>query len=194
MPTDTAIDELRKRAAKHMRAWRNADSPQERATATKGAAETLADARTHFYDRDGKADLLGRSYDYRLFVKGALDDAGIPQVARSSLQAAIRYHISPILHERHGEELVERGLTSGSTRDRGRQRRERESAVLHAFNGGAPITDYAEVVQVAHLARAAFNRVRHVDVPSDGSAELITEAFTRAAKAARDAAARATGD
>ena len=72
----------------------------------KRAAELLADARELFYTRDGEPDLLGRSYEYRVFVSETMDGAGVPKGDRASLMAAVRFHISPILHERHGEELA----------------------------------------------------------------------------------------
>ncbi|UVK59042.1 hypothetical protein SEA_CEN1621_24 [Microbacterium phage Cen1621] len=191
MPQASTLDTLRSDASRAMRAYIDAPGPgPERAIATKAAASALVDARELFYDRDGAPDLLGRSYEYRLFVKSALDEAGVPQSDRAGLQAAIRYQVSPILHERHGEELESRGLDSGSTRDRARRRRERESSILRVFGGGAPITNLDDATLAAHLARVAFTRIRPVEDASARDIEELAEAFTRAASAGRDAAKR----
>ena len=191
MSTST-LDDLREKASAGMRAFMLAGNPgPERTIATLQAAEALAEAREHFYDREGAPDLLGRSYEYRLFVRSALDAADVPPGERSFIQNAIRYQMSTILHEKHGEELESRGLSNGSARDRGRRRRDRESAIIRVFGGGGPITSADDLELMANLSRAAFNRVlERPDDADEETADALAKAFTRAATGAKNAAAR----
>jgi len=186
-----ALNQIRGRLTQTFRAYLDAsERGPERAIAVKKAAELLADARELFYDSDGNADLMGRSYDYRMFVGGALDEAGVPKDERNALTSAIRFHISPIMHERHGEELASRGLDSGSTRDRARARRKQEAAVTRLFGGGAPITDVEDILRLTDLITGALARVRAPD--EDFGA--VSEALHRVVVAASDAQKRVALD
>jgi len=183
-----SLDEIRDRLTETFRSYVSLEKGPERAIAVKKAAALLADARELFYTRDGEPDLLGRSYEYRVFVGEAMDDARIPKSDRSSLMAAVRFHISPILHERHGGELAARGLDGGSIRDRARQRRQEDAAIIRFFGGGAPIKDADEVIRLADLVVGAFSRVHAVT----GDLGAASDAVTRAVKELADAQKRIT--
>jgi len=156
----------------------------------KRAAELLADARELFYTRDGEPDLLGRSYEYRVFVSETMDGAGVPKADRTSLMAAVRFHISPILHERHGEELAARGLDGGSTRDRARERRQEDASIIRLFGGGAPITDADDVIRLAELVIGASSRIHAIT----GDLSAASGAVARAMNELADVQKRLTHD
>jgi hypothetical protein len=190
MPNMDTLDDIRARASEGMRGYLANEGP-ERTRGVRQAAEALAEARGHFYNREGAPDLLGRSYDYRQWVKAALDEADVPPSERPSLQSAIRFHISPILRDRYGEEeLTDLGLKPGSTVERGSRRRQRDARTLGLFRGGPPISDFDDALLVANLARLAVTRV--TEAPSASSRDLseLAGAFTRLATAAREASKR----
>ncbi|WDS52050.1 hypothetical protein SEA_CARON_24 [Microbacterium phage Caron] len=174
MPTTPALDTIRSRAAAGMRGYETHQGA-ERTLFAKEVANAFLDARTHFVTRDGKPDYLGRSGAYRAFVAEALDEAEIARENRAALQAAIRYHVSPLLRERFGEEVAALGLEPGSSVERARRRKERDSRILSLFAGGSEITDASDASLVANLARLAVSRI--ASLPSDTPA--LTLARTR---------------
>jgi hypothetical protein len=190
MSKTTSLDELSARATEGMRAY-HANTGPERTLGTKAAAEALIEARTIFRGRDGQPDLVGRSHDYREFVSRAIDNAGIPTGERSNLQAAIRHHISPMLRERFGEQAVDDlGLKPGSTVERRKLRRERDSRIFNLVTGGAPITDADDATLLANVARLAVSRVvEDTDASEDVAADAST-ALKRLASEANAAAKR----
>ncbi|WDS52131.1 hypothetical protein SEA_UTZCHIPS_25 [Microbacterium phage UtzChips] len=183
MPTTPALNSIRTRAANGMRGYET-HAGAERTLFAKEVAEALIEARTHFVTRDGKPGYLGRSGDYRAFVAEALTEAGVPRENRAALQAAIRYHVSPLLRERFGEEVEALGLEPGSSVERARRRKERDSRILSVFAGGSEINDPSDVSLVANLARLAVTRVSAM--PSDTPALTLArtrEEFTHLAEA-----------
>ncbi|QWY81847.1 hypothetical protein SEA_HONK_24 [Microbacterium phage Honk] len=187
------LDDIRTRASEGMRGYLANEGP-ERTRGVRQAAEALAEARSHFFNREGEPDILGRSYDYRQWVKAALDDADVPPSTRPSLQSAIRFHISPILRERYGEdELTDLGLKPGSTVERGSRRRQRDARTLGLFRGGPAIDDLDDALLVANLARLAVTRVVVISTATPKDIAELSAAFTRLAAAARDAAKRVAG-
>ncbi|MDR6868732.1 hypothetical protein J2Y69_003356 [Microbacterium resistens] len=153
-----SVEVLLQRAAEGLRAYMATDGPA-RTLAAKAAAEALVEARPLFQARDGSPDLLGRSSAYRAFVTQAQDEAGVPRDDRASVQAAIRYHVSPLLRERYAEEVEALGLSAGSSVERGRRRKERDSRVVTLFAGGSELSDAADLSLVANLARLGVSRV-----------------------------------
>lgn len=131
----------------------------ERTLAAKEVAEALLDARALIQGKDGKPDYLGRSRDYRDFVSETLDAADVAKEDRASLQAAIRYHISPMLRERFADEVESLGLSPGSTVERARRRKERDSRILSLFAGGSEVSEVSDVSLIASLSRLALSRV-----------------------------------
>ena len=178
-----SLDDIRDRLIDAFRAYLAAEQGPERAIAVKKAAELLADAREHFYDSEGLPDLTGRSYDYRVFVGEAINAAGVPKAERNSLTASIRFQISPILHERHGEELAARGLDSGSTRDRARARRRQSSAILNLFGKGSPIRSADDIQRLAELVTSALERVRPADADVPAASEVLHQIVIAASEA-----------
>lgn len=142
-----------------MRTFTTAKDREVRAMAAKAAAAALVEARPHFQARDGSPDLLGRSHAYREFVTRVQDEAGVPHDDRASVQAAIRYHVSPLLRERFAEEVEALGLSAGSSVERGRRRKERDARVVALFAGGSALDDVHDVSMVANLARLGVSRV-----------------------------------
>ncbi len=142
-----------------MRTFMHSKEREVRTMAARAAAVALVDARPHFQMRDGSPDLLGRSAEYREFVTRAQDEAGVPRDDRASVQAAIRYHVSPLLRERHAKEVEALGLSAGSSVERGRRRKERDSRVVSLFAGGSELDDVHDVSMVANLARLGVSRV-----------------------------------
>lgn len=154
-----SVEALLHRAADGFRAYMHADGAA-RTLAAKATAETLMEARASLFQaRDGSPDLLGRSRDYRAFVTQAQDEAGVPRDDRASVQAAIRYHVSPLLRERYAEEVEALGLSAGSSVERGRRRKERDSRVVALFAGGSALTDPADISTLAGAARLGVSRI-----------------------------------
>lgn len=185
-----SLDDTRDRLAGTFRSYLSLKKGPERVIVVKRAAELLADARELFYTRDGEPDLLGRSYEYRVFVSETMDGAGVPKADRTSLMAAVRFHISPILHERHGEELAARGLDGGSTRDRARERRQEDASIIRLFGGGAPITDADDVIRLAELVIGASSRIHAIT----GDLSAASGAVARAMNELADVQKRLTHD
>ncbi|AWY04862.1 hypothetical protein PBI_FLOOF_25 [Microbacterium phage Floof] len=153
-----SVEVLLKQAADGFRDYMKSEGAA-RTLAAKSTAEALVDARPLFQARDGSPDLLGRSSDYRNFVTQAQDEAGVPRDDRASVQAAIRYHVSPLLRERYAEEVEALGLSAGSSVERGRRRKERDARVVAVFAGGSELSDIHDVELVANLARLGVSRV-----------------------------------
>ncbi|QDF14201.2 hypothetical protein SEA_GARDENSTATE_28 [Microbacterium phage GardenState] len=164
-PLAPSLEAIRTRAADAMRGYVDHEGA-ERTLFAKDAARALIDSRLHFQTRDGETDLLGRSREYRQFVTACLDEAAIPRDDRASLQAAIRYHISPLIRERFPEEVAALGLEPGSTVERARRRKERDARILSLFAGGSEVDDPADVSLVLNLSRLALSRLT---APVDGS-------------------------
>lgn len=154
-----ALAKLQERAAEGLRTFVSAEERAERTLAAKAAAEALVEARPYFTGRDGAPDLLGKSADYRTFVTEAQEMAGVPRADRASVQAAIRYHISPLLRAKHGAEVEKLGLAAGSSVERGRRRKERDARVVALFAGGSELLDTASISDAANLSRLAVSRV-----------------------------------
>lgn len=92
-------------------------------TTYRKLAEVLVDLRKRFKGRDDKADIAGRTQEYRNTVAKMYSDAGIPEDSQSNIQAAIRYHIGNVLREKFTEDqLTEAGLNPAGPRERARTR------------------------------------------------------------------------
>ncbi|WWV91858.1 hypothetical protein GMYAFLOJ_CDS0028 [Microbacterium phage phiMiGM15] len=187
--TSPELDEIKRRAADGMRGYLDHEGA-ERTINAKKIAEALVDARPLFYTRNGDPDYLGSSHAYRAFVSSALDEAGVPKADRSSLQAAIRYHVSPMLRDRYGEEVARLGLEPGSTRERARRRSERDARIISLFSGGGEITDVDDALLAANLSRLAVSRVS--GVPGAGKVDkgLVRDAFEKLETAVGEARRR----
>lgn len=172
-----------------MRGYISHEGP-ERTLHAKEVAEALIDARTHFFTRDGEPDYLGRSHEYRAWVSSALDAASVPKADRSSLQAAIRYHVSPMLRDRFGDEVSALGLEPGSTVERARRRKERDARLIGLFSGGGEVTELDDVLLIAAASRLAVRRVSGLPGADDSNRALAEDDFKRLEKAVADARKR----
>lgn len=132
-------------------------SEEQRTRLLRELAGALVDAREHFQRPDGSPDWKGRSYPYRVFVREAYTDAGIPKDEQPTVQAAVRYHVGAVLRERLDDDtLADYDLIPRSPRERSQDRRESRSALLSALtardlDGGALLaltTAYTLVARV----------------------------------------------
>jgi hypothetical protein len=161
MPTQilpAAVAKLQRRVADGFRTYM-AHEGAERTLAAKDIADAIMEARAMFQARDGSPDLLGRSADYRAFIAGAQDLAGVPKSLRPTIMAAVRYHVSTLLRERYSEEVGALGLSPESAVDRARRRKEQDTRILALFAGGSELEDPSELSRVASLARLGVSRV-----------------------------------
>src|SRR5690606_21767333 len=93
--------------------------------------------REQFTRPDGSPDWNGRSHAYRLRIRDLYSRAGITGEEMTSLQAAVRYHVSAVLRDRLDEDtLKEYGLISKTARERSRDRHHERSAILRALQSG----------------------------------------------------------
>ncbi|UJQ86815.1 hypothetical protein PQE16_gp25 [Arthrobacter phage Reedo] len=142
-------------------------SDTERTGLLREAARYFADAREHFFTREGEVDWLGRTHAYRLWVREVMGSANVPGDETTSLQAALRYHTGNILREKLDDETLDSlGLKKSSPRERSVEKRERTSGTLNLFGGGAEISDPADIVRACALIEAALKRVNADTVAS----------------------------
>ncbi|WP_067201151.1 hypothetical protein [Microbacterium sp. XT11] len=152
------LAQLLERAVAGVRGYLEHEGP-ERAPYAKAAAAALVEARSHFFSADGTPDYLGRSREYREFVAQTFAEAEVPEAYRAKLGSVLRYHVSPILRERFGEEVEALGLEPGSLQDRKKRRRDRDARIIAIFAGGPYITELSDLRLIASLARLAFTRI-----------------------------------
>lgn len=130
------LDRLHDLAVHHIRAGWSAESVGARSDAYRAAAEALVAARRMFTDRDGNADLRGRTYAYRTWTGEVLGAAGVPPEDRSTVSAAIRYHVGNVVRETSTpDELSEMGLLPEGPRERSAAGRAERSEMLAALTG-----------------------------------------------------------
>lgn len=148
---DAAIDSIRRAAT------------QEGAEATEAlreTAEAFVSARAHFFSADGSPDWRGRTHAYRAWVSETMGLAGVKPEERSSIQAAIRYHVGTVLRERlDGETLRRLGLRKATPRERSVEKRAKISQTLSFFTGGPAVNELDEMLNLARLISSALARV-----------------------------------
>jgi hypothetical protein len=132
--------------------------PQQKTGALRLAAESIVEAREHFFDQDGRPDWAGRTYAYRQWMRETQSRAGNPP---STLMASVRYHISNVLRERvSAEDLEEAGLHTSSAREKGAVRREERSLRASLLGAGPEITDADDIVDVLRAMETTLQRIR----------------------------------
>lgn len=95
-----------------------ATEPLSRTVALKQLAGLLVDLRSQF-ERNGMPDWNGRSFQYRAFVSGIFDGAGLSDKERKDVVGLLRYHVGNELRERISpEELRKAGLKVESPKQR----------------------------------------------------------------------------
>lgn len=179
MVTTSELNALQRRAARGIRAYL-ADETDARVAHIKDVAATLMDARLLFTNRDGQPDYLGRSHNYRQFVSATFDEALVPKGRRNAVQSAIRYHLSPLLRERVGDQAEELGIDPESAGERMRRQKARDYLIVTLFAGGSDLEDVDHISTVANLSRRAVSRVAGfpADTPRE-DAVAITDEFKR---------------
>jgi hypothetical protein len=160
MTPTTTLDELLRRATKAMHAYYFGSSDRGiRGGYARQAAEAIVEARGHFHTRDGTTDVGGRSWEYRQFLAAAYDAAGIPKERRAGIQAAIRYHVSPVLREMYPDDIEDLGMRREAIQDVSRDKRKRDRDILALFVGGGEVTDPHDISEIANTARYAVSRI-----------------------------------
>jgi hypothetical protein len=171
------LEEIQRRVADGMRSYMSHEGA-ERTVAAKEVAEALVDARELIQTREGEPDYRGRSNAYRTFVTEALDQAGVPRGDRPSLQSNLRYHVSPILRQRHPNIAEELGINPDSFAERARRRADRDGHIVSLFSGGSELDEVEDVLLVANLARLAVSRVSGVPRASSVDKLLVQDAYS----------------
>lgn len=186
----TVLAQLQDTATKQLRSAMVANDV-DRTAHFRAVAEAYVDARALFYTKDGAPDWTGKTYAYRNWVREVTGGANIPASMRTTVQAAVRYHIGNVLRERLApDELAAVGLRAVSPRERSVEKREGTSAALNMLNGGAPLDQLVDITTAA----ATFTRaLRRVDtsgltkeervVAAEALTALADEALRRAAGA-----------
>jgi len=186
---EVPLDRLQQAAAAAIRRWDNG-SESERTEALREVAESFVAARKHFYNKDGDADLLGRSFAYRTWVRETMSLGGIEPSRSSAVMASIRYHSGNVLRDwLSAAQLEAIGARAESPRQRAAEVRSRttESAALIA--GNRRIETPEEVVALATAATAALGRVARGAVTGRGRAHRAArEALAGLAAAAQSLA------
>jgi hypothetical protein len=99
----------------------------------RNLAVVLVALRTQHTDRDGRPDLLGRSYDYKQSAAEIYRRAGIAPDSEERVQQNVRHHIGVHIRERFNTEtLREYGLLPHSPVGRMQKNRETRRALLAA--------------------------------------------------------------
>lgn len=150
-----SLDTLRDEATSALRDYSHADE-SGRTDCLRKVAALLVEAREHFYSADGTVDWRGRTYAYRQFVGEAFSSADVPADSVSSVQAAVRYHVSSALRARLDAQTLESlDLVKASARARSTAKRSRQSSMLSTVSGGAAFED-AESIERALAAVAGI--------------------------------------
>jgi hypothetical protein len=157
---DRSIAALRDEAADLLRRYTRAEKDADRTPLLRRVAEVFVDLRGHFYDDDGVQDWRGRTYPYRQVIGDAYGLANVPKDELSTVQAAVRYHVSNVLRERlSADDLEALGLRPSSARERSVEKRERQSALLSAFRNGPAPSEGLDVLRALAAAHALLSRI-----------------------------------
>lgn len=117
---------------------------QSKTEILKTLAEVVVDIRSQFQDESGITDWRGNTWEYRRFMEDLYEKAGIPPDSKSTIQAALRYHVGNVLRSRvPRKELEAADLLATSPRERMASQRSEASAVLRAL--GTHTSDPASI-------------------------------------------------
>jgi|SRR5690554_1238484 len=158
------LDAIREDAIAALRRSRSTEG-EERTETLRTVAALLVEARGHFLTADGTVDWGGRTWACRRFSSEIFAAADLGENV-SSVQAAIRYHVSNLLRERlDPEELEAAGLRKESARTRSVLKREKQAAVLATVGPGPALTSAKEITEALAtvstiLARIPVDEVR----------------------------------
>ena len=149
-------------AVRETRQWKRLHGKAE--SLTRSIAERMVELRTLFQDENGRPDLRGLTYDYKVAARAVYERAGVQSGRHSSIQSAIRYHVSRIVRERL-REMAE-----------GDEERYQELCTYYRLNPHALV----ETQRQRRQSRAALPELR---VAEDDAAGLLRGATEYASKA-----------
>lgn len=156
---EVPLARLQQDAADALRRW-DTGTDAERTEALRTVAESFVAARQHFFNKDGAADLLGRSFAYRTWVRETMTLGGVEPSRSSTVMAAIRYHSGNVLREwLSAAQLESIGARKESPRQRSAEVRGRTSETAALLTGNRRIDTPEEVLALATAATAALGRV-----------------------------------
>jgi hypothetical protein len=154
-----SLETLRDEAASALRDYSHSDE-SGRTDCLRKVAALLVEAREHFYTADGTVDWRGRTYAYRQLVGEAFAGADLPADDVSSVQAAVRYHVSAVLRTRLDAQTLESlGLVKASARARSTAKRSRQSAILSIASGGAAFEDAESIERALAAVTGILGRI-----------------------------------
>ena len=145
-------------------------------------AEVVVDLRASFETKDGAPDLSGRSHAYRQCMGDVYTRAHVPRDDFDTIQSALRYHVSNLLHERYStEDLSAAGLSTLPARRRLDVRRE---AYLALTRDDADAPDLAVLAARAEalLLVAETSAVKDLDPDRAAAARLALRNATDRAR------------
>lgn len=156
----TGLDDLFQKVSGGMAAYANSPEDADRTALLKDVATALVDSRGHFFNREGAPDWAGRTHAYRMWVRDATAAANLTPADRTSIQAAVRWHVGTALRERLSPEQLEAiGLKVKSPRERNIEQRANRAEVLALFGPGPEITSLDDLLTVAELFDVTLKRI-----------------------------------
>jgi hypothetical protein len=154
-----SISAIKDAATANLRRYLSAPE-DDRTELLRAVAADFVDLREQYITPEGEPDWGGKSYAYRQIVGEIYSDAGVQRGDRSSVRAAIGYHVGNVLRERLSpEELDDLGFRTLSPRDRSVEKREKQNAVLGMFRTGPAPSTVDEAMHAFTAAKALLARV-----------------------------------
>ena len=118
------------------------------------AARLLIEARLNFFERNGEADIQGRSFAYRDWYGDILNSLNLSYEERLKIQNSLRYHTNQILRdELNIEELQELGLLTNKPTERRMNKHSRMTQALDLVEGKGRLTDEEFSTLIAVIPR-----------------------------------------
>ncbi|WIB65841.1 hypothetical protein [Curtobacterium sp. MCBD17_040] len=153
------LDELAATASRDLGRALTAENTFARADAMRAVATTLVEAREQFTTSSGEMDILGKTYEYKQWVRSVYNAAGVPAKERRAVQNNLSYHVNVVVHDRYGsDEAAAHGYSKRSLAERRADRREQELRILRLFDGGGPISTAADALVGLTLFRQTTQR------------------------------------
>lgn len=148
----TSLEDLRRQAVSILQDWGAGEQTRKLAA----LADVLVSARSMFRTEDG-VDWGGRSWEYRQFIGGIYDEAGMDSATRHPIQAAVRYHVGNLLRATVEPDELERvGLLGTSPKDRLSTQRNLGSILLNRESEQPLWRLHPDAPRTWHLSVKAF--------------------------------------
>lgn len=174
--SDTPLSVLQDTAVKALRRYLNDGGTDD----LRKVAVCLVDSREHFITTEGEPDWKGNSNAYRQWSRATYDRAGVPRDRLSSVQAAVRYHVSIVIREKlDPDTLSDLGLLDQSSRQRSAQRHATTYDLAGLFGQGGRIVD---IEQIAAAVKAMTTTLRRIDIVTAAASdpEAVTQLVPQA--------------